>query len=169
MTIVGSAGSTLYMVNHGFSTAALFLVAAMLVAPPGQQADPRLRRVAAGHAGPRRRLPRGRPVRAWRCRACRRSSRSSSCSSGTFQRYRVRRGHRDLGIILAALYILLMYQRMMTGPKPESAAGTRDLTHREKWVVAPLIAPFLVLGFYPKPVLDMINPAVDQDDAATTT
>jgi NADH-quinone oxidoreductase subunit M len=49
---------------------------------------------------------------------------------------------------------------MMTGPKPDSAAGTRDLTHREKWVVAPLIATFLVLGFYPKPVLDVINPAV---------
>jgi len=27
-------------------------------------------------------------------------------------------------------------------------------------VVAPLIALFLVLGFYPKPALDMINPAV---------
>ena len=35
-----------------------------------------------------------------------------------------------LGIILAALYILLMYQRMMTGPEPENAAGIRDLTHR---------------------------------------
>ncbi len=79
---------------------------------------------------------------------------------GTFQRYRVAAVFATLGIILAALYILLIYQRMMTGPKPESAAGTRDLTHREKWVVAPLIATFLVLGFYPKPVLDVINPAV---------
>jgi len=49
---------------------------------------------------------------------------------------------------------------MATGPVPESAAGTRDLGSREKWVVAPLIALFLVLGFYPKPALDMINPAV---------
>jgi len=49
---------------------------------------------------------------------------------------------------------------MMTGPKPEAAAGTPDLSHREKWVVAPLILSFLVLGFYPKPVLDVINPAV---------
>ncbi|MDQ2796599.1 MAG: NADH-quinone oxidoreductase subunit M, partial [Actinomycetota bacterium] len=65
-----------------------------------------------------------------------------------------------IGIILAALYILLMYKRMMTGPPPESAAGTPDLSGREKWVVAPLIALFLVLGFYPKPVLDIINPAV---------
>jgi NADH-quinone oxidoreductase subunit M len=80
--------------------------------------------------------------------------------AGTFQRYRVAAVFATLGVILAALYILLMYQRMMTGPKPESAAGTRDLSHREKWVVAPLIALLLVLGFYPKPVLDVINPAV---------
>jgi NADH-quinone oxidoreductase subunit M len=43
---------------------------------------------------------------------------------------------------------------------PESASGTRDLGGREKWVVGPLIALFLVLGFYPKPALDLINPAV---------
>jgi len=79
---------------------------------------------------------------------------------GTFQRYRVAAVIAGLGIILASLYILLMYQRMMTGPKPEAAAGTPDLSHREKWVVAPLIAAFIVLGFYPKPALDMINPAV---------
>ena len=45
-------------------------------------------------------------------------------------------------------------------PVPASAAGTPDLGGREKWVVAPLIALFLVLGFYPKPALDIINPAV---------
>jgi NADH-quinone oxidoreductase subunit M len=79
---------------------------------------------------------------------------------GTFQRYRVAAVIATVGIILAALYILLMYQRMMTGPKPETAVGTRDLSGREKWVVAPLLAAFIVLGFYPKPVLDVINPAV---------
>ena len=36
----------------------------------------------------------------------------------------------------------------------------RDLTLREKAVVAPLIALILLLGFYPKPVTDVINPAV---------
>jgi len=79
---------------------------------------------------------------------------------GTFQRYPIPAVIATFGIILAALYILLMYKRMATGPVPESAAGTRDLGSREKWVVAPLIALFLVLGFYPKPALDMINPAV---------
>jgi NADH-quinone oxidoreductase subunit M len=79
---------------------------------------------------------------------------------GTFQRYPVPAVIATIGIILAALYILLMYKRMATGPVPDSATGTRDAGGREKWIIAPLIALFLVLGFYPKPALDLINPAV---------
>jgi NADH-quinone oxidoreductase subunit M len=60
-----------------------------------------------------------------------------------------------------------MYQRMMTGPRPESAAGTRDLSLREAWVVAPLLAVILALGIYPKPVLDVINPAVQRTMSQT--
>jgi NADH-quinone oxidoreductase subunit M len=55
-----------------------------------------------------------------------------------------------------------MYKRMMTGPRPELTTPVRDITRREKLVVAPLIAAFLVLGFYPKPALDMLNPAVSK-------
>jgi NADH-quinone oxidoreductase subunit M len=57
-----------------------------------------------------------------------------------------------------------MYQRMMTGPAPlslvEGEHKIRDLVPREIAVVAPLIALLLVLGVYPKPALDVINPAV---------
>ena len=159
MTSVGAAGSTLYMVNHGFTTAALFLVAAMLIRRRGSKRIPdyggwqRVTPVLAGVF-----LVSGLSGLAL-------PGLSSFVSEflvlvGTFQRYRVAAVIAAAGIILAALYILLMYQRMMTGPKPETAAGTRDLSHREKWVVAPLIASFLILGFYPKPVLDVINPAV---------
>jgi NADH-quinone oxidoreductase subunit M len=159
MTSAGQSGSTLYMVNHGFSTAALFLVAAMLIARRGSKRIPDYggwQRITPALAGVF--LVSGLSMLAL-------PGLSTFISEflvlvGTFQRYRVAAVFATLGIILAALYILLTYQRMMTGPKPESAAGTRDLTHREKWVVAPLIATFLVLGFYPKPVLDVINPAV---------
>ena len=133
MTTVGGAGSTLYMVNHGFSTAALFLIAGDDGRPPRQQADPRLRWLATGHPGPRRDVPRGRAVRPGAARA-----------------WRVRRGvprpGRDVpaiprpaviatfGIILAALYILLMYKRVVTGPEAELRRGRapRDLSVREK-------------------------------------
>jgi NADH-quinone oxidoreductase subunit M len=159
MTSAGTAGSALYMVNHGFTTAALFLVAAMLIRRRGSKRIPDYggwRRVTPVLAGVF--LMSGMSALAL-------PGLNSFISEflvlvGTFQRYRVAAVLATAGIILAALYVLLMYQRMMTGPAPGSAAGTADMSHREKWVVAPLIAVFLVLGFYPKPVLDVINPAV---------
>jgi NADH-quinone oxidoreductase subunit M len=54
-----------------------------------------------------------------------------------------------------------MYQRMMTGPVKDGNDRLRDLLPRELVVVTPLIALLLVLGVYPKPALDVINPAVN--------
>ena len=49
---------------------------------------------------------------------------------------------------------------MMTGPVTDGNEGLKDLRPRELVAVAPLIALLLVLGFYPKVALDVINPAV---------
>jgi NADH-quinone oxidoreductase subunit M len=81
---------------------------------------------------------------------------------GTFTRYEVAAGLATAGIILAAIYILWMYQRTMTGPVRAEVATMPDLRPRELWAVAPLIALIIVLGVYPKPVIDMINPAVQK-------
>ena len=51
---------------------------------------------------------------------------------------------------------------MATGPVPESMKGAPDLRAREVWVMAPVLAVIVALGFVPKPVLDVINPAVEQ-------
>jgi NADH-quinone oxidoreductase subunit M len=66
-------------------------------------------------------------------------------------------------IVLAAVYILWMYQRTMTGPgRPDvEPVVAADLDRRELGVVAPLLAALLLFGFYPMPVLDVINPTVD--------
>jgi len=159
MTTTGGAGATLYMVNHGFTTAALFLFAGMLIQRRGSRriADfggwQRLTPALAGAfliAG----------LSALGLPGLGAFNAEFLTLVGTFQRYQVAAILATVGIILAALYVLLAYKRMMTGPLPDGAVGTRDLGTREKWVVAPLIALFLVLGFYPKPVLDIINPAV---------
>jgi NADH-quinone oxidoreductase subunit M len=64
------------------------------------------------------------------------------------------------GIVLAALYVLFAYQRTMQGPLAEAHATMKDLRAREVVALAPLLLLMLVLGFYPKPVTDVINPAV---------
>jgi NADH-quinone oxidoreductase subunit M len=57
-----------------------------------------------------------------------------------------------------------MVQRTTQGTLNPALSGVegmrRDMSIREKVVVAPLIALLLLLGFYPKPVTDVINPAV---------
>jgi NADH-quinone oxidoreductase subunit M len=161
MTSQGQAGATLYMVNHGFSTGALFLVAGFLIARRGSSridAFGGVKNVApllagtflvAGLSGLS--LP----------------GLSTFVSEflvlvGTFTRYKVPAIIATSGIILAAVYILWMYQRTMTGPTAEKVVGMRDLSKRELVVIAPVLALLVVLGFYPKPALDMINPSVKQ-------
>jgi NADH-quinone oxidoreductase subunit M len=161
MTTQGQTGATLYMVNHGFSTGALFLVAGFLIARRGsaridafggvQKVAPLLAGtfLVAGLSGLS--LP----------------GLSTFVSEflvlvGTFTRYKVPAIIATSGIILAAVYILWMYQRTMTGPPTEKVAGMRDLSKRELAVIAPVLALLVVLGFYPKPALNMINPSVKQ-------
>ena len=159
LTSTAGAGSTLYMINHGFSTAGLFLIAGFLVARRGSKRIPdfggwqRVTPVLAGTF-----LLAGLSGLAL-------PGLGSFLSeflviAGTFERYKVAAIIAATGTVLAALYILLMYQRTMTGPKPDLSVEVADLGLREKLVVVPLIASFLVLGFYPKPVLDLINPSV---------
>ena len=92
---------------------------------------------------------------------------------GTFTRYPVFAVFASSALVLAAIYILWMYQRMMTGPVKDGNDRLKDLVPREILVVAPLIGLLIVLGVYPKPALDVINPAVthtlttiDQPDPA---
>jgi NADH-quinone oxidoreductase subunit M len=160
LTSTGQSGSTLYMVNHGFSTAALFLVAGMMISRRGGSA------AIADYGG----LQRSTPLLAAGFLLAGLSSLalpglSSFISeflvlAGTFTKYPAVAVLATLGIVLASLYILLSYQRMFTGPAKEYAAGWRDLNAREVWVMAPLIAVIIAMGFYPKPVLDVINPAI---------
>ncbi len=160
LTTVSQTGSMLYMVNHGFTTAALFLIAGMMIQRRGS-------RDIAAYGG----WQRVTPLLAGSLLVAGLSGLAlpglnSFVSEfmvivGTFQRHPVFAILAATGVILAALYILLLYQRVATGPAPEGlAARTPDLSLREKWVVAPLIAAFLVLGFYPRPVLDLLEPAV---------
>jgi NADH-quinone oxidoreductase subunit M len=79
---------------------------------------------------------------------------------GTFTRYPVVAVFAATALVLSAIYILWLYQRMMTGPVTHGNERLRDLLPRELAVITPLIALLLVLGVYPKVALDVINPAV---------
>jgi NADH-quinone oxidoreductase subunit M len=159
MTSQGQTGATLYMVNHGFATGALFILAGFLVAR-------RRSNLISDYGG----VQKVAPVLAGLFLIAGLAGLSLPGLStfvseflvlvGTFTRYEVAAILATLGIILAAIYILWMYQRTMTGPVRDEVAGMPDLRPRELWAVGPLIALIIVLGVYPKPVIDIINPAV---------
>ena len=78
---------------------------------------------------------------------------------GTFTRYPVHAIIATFGIVLAALYILIPVQKALHGPTTPGNENLKDLNLREKLAIAPIIAIIVVLGFYPSPLLNVINPA----------
>ncbi|MEJ7744659.1 MAG: NADH-quinone oxidoreductase subunit M [Nocardioidaceae bacterium] len=160
MNSQGQVGSALYMFNHGLSTAALFLVTGFLISRRGSK-------MISDFGG----VEKPAPVLAGVFLVAGLSSLSLPGLSpfvseflvlaGTFTESIAAAVIATLGIVLAALYILLMYQRTMTGPVRESTKNLPDLGAREIAAVAPLLALIVGLGFYPKPALDVINPTVD--------
>jgi len=159
LTSQGQAGATLYMVNHGFATGALFLLAGFMIARRRSQR-------IADYGG----VQKVAPVLAGLFLISGLAGLSLPGLStfvseflvlvGTFTRYRAAAVAATVGIILAAIYILWLYQRTMTGPvRPETEKFT-DLKARELWAVGPLIALLIFFGFFPQPLLNIINPAV---------
>jgi NADH-quinone oxidoreductase subunit M len=159
LTSQGQAGATLYMVNHGFATGALFLVAGFMIVRRRSQR-------IADYGG----VQKVAPVLAGLFLVAGLAGLSLPGLStfvseflvlvGTFTRYRAAAVAATFGIILAAIYILWLYQRTMTGPVRAEVEKFGDLKARELWAVGPLIALIVVFGFFPQPLLNIINPAV---------
>ena len=159
LTSQGQSGATLYMVNHGFATGALFLIAGFMIVRRRshlindyggvQKVAPVLAGLflVAGLAGLS--LP----------------GLSTFVSEflvlvGTFTKYKAAAVAATVAVILSAIYILWMYQRTMHGPVRDEVKDFGDLKARELWAVGPLIALIIVFGVYPQPLLNIINPAV---------
>ena len=66
------------------------------------------------------------------------------------------------GVVAAALYLLWAYQRVFHGRAVGANAEINDATTHERWVLVPVVVLIVVLGVFPKPVLDRITPSVHQ-------
>jgi NADH-quinone oxidoreductase subunit M len=78
---------------------------------------------------------------------------------GTYTRYPAAAIIATFGIVLAALYILIPVQRSLHGMTTPGNENLKDLNLREKIAIAPIIAIIIALGFYPSPLINIINPA----------
>ncbi|MCA2214592.1 NADH-quinone oxidoreductase subunit M [Jidongwangia harbinensis] len=172
-TTQAGTGSVLYMVNHGLATGLLFLVVGMFVARRGSA-------LVSDFGGAGKLVPVLAGVLFFAGLASLALPGTAPFVSeflvliGTFTVHKTYAVVATLGIILAAAYVLWMVQRTTQGTLnpalTEVPAMQRDISLREKVVVAPLIALLILFGFYPKPITDVINPAVQatMQDVGTT-
>jgi len=161
MNSQGITGSTLFMVNHGLATAALFLVAGYLMR----------RRAGSSLISEQGGVEKVSPKLAGLFLVAGLASLGLPGLSPFVSEFLVMLGAFSyswwvgsiavLGIVLAAVYILVAYARTFTGPTRSGLEGLHDLGTLEVVAVAPLVLALVLLGFYPKPVLDVINPGTE--------
>ena len=159
-TAQGGSGSVLYMVNHGIATAALFLLAGYLIRRKGTSLISQITGVESKA-----------PVLAGLFLVAGLATLGLPGLSQFVSEILVLIAAFDYhwwvgvvavtGIVLAAIYVLWLYQRTMTGPAAPGDEAVRDLTRRELLAVVPLIAALVLFGFYPMPLLDVSNPTVE--------
>jgi NADH-quinone oxidoreductase subunit M len=161
LTSQGVSGGVLQMVNHGLSTGALFLLVGMI-------SDRRHTRQISELNG----LQKSMPMLAAVFMVVMLSSVGLPGLNGFVGEFLILIGtfltHRwwavvaTSGVILAAVYLLWAYQRVFHGEPSEENASLPDMNWREWGVMAPLLAMIVFIGVYPKPMLDRIDPAVQE-------
>jgi NADH-quinone oxidoreductase subunit M len=159
--VTGITGGVLQMVNHGLSTGALFILVGLIY-------DRTHTREISQYGGVWGVVP------IWS--ACFLVVTLSSIGipglngfvgeflvlSGAFRAHPIAGAVGTLGVVLGALYMLTMYQRVAFGPITREANRVlRDLDAREIFVAASMILFIVWIGVYPRPFLSRIEPTVD--------
>ena len=158
MNSQGLAGANLYMFAHGLSTAAVFLVGGFLTTRGGSK-------LISSYGG----VEKVAPVLAGLFLVGNLSLLSLPGLSpfvpeflsivGAFVYSPWAAAFAVTGIVLAAIYALLMYQRTMTGPANPKFEGMKDLNVREVASMVPVVALLVVLGLAPQPLMHILNPS----------
>ncbi|WP_232678268.1 NADH-quinone oxidoreductase subunit M [Nocardioides sp. R-C-SC26] len=156
----GGSGAVIYMVNHGVGTAALFLIAGYIIKRRGTT-------LISEMGG----LEKATPILAGLFLVAGLATLGLPGLSSFISEFLVLLSAFDYrwwvgaiavsGIVLAAIYVLWAYQRIMTGPTPDDVASTPDAGKREILAVAPLMVALVLFGFFPQPLLDASNPYID--------
>ena len=162
MNSQGFAGAMLQMLNHGVSTGALFLLVGVVY-------ERRHSRMIADFGG----LWKPLPVYAAVFLVVMLSSVGLPGTNGfvgeflvllgAFRTNPVWAGLAAVGVILSAVYMLWMFQRVMFGPVTHAEnEHLADLSFRERLVFAPLLILIFAIGVFPQPFLDRMQPALDR-------
>ena len=159
--LMSASGAIYQMLNHGVSTGALFLLVGVLY-------DRRHTREILEYGGLASKLP----VFAFLFLVFTLSSIALPLTNGFVGEFLILAGSFKTlpvlttiglaGVVLGAIYMLTLYMRTMFGEIDEKKNGAlADLTRTELITFAPLLVLVFVMGIYPKPFLDRINPTLE--------
>ena len=164
---VAATGAMVYMVAHGLSIAGLYLVTGFLARRTGT--------VAISELGGMARVT---PLVAGTFLVSGLASIALPGLSGFVPEWMVLTGafSRSVplgvvavaGVVIAAVYMLLPYQRVFTGAPAAERVGSPDLDARERLVLVPVIAAMLALGLVPGVLTDVLDGVAEQTAAATS-
>ena len=164
---IALVGAMFYMVAHGVSIAAMFLLSGWLSKRGGTQ-DMR------DYVG----MQRVTPVLAGLWLMSGLASIALPGLSGFVPEYLVLMGtwtvsgplalFAVLGVVIAAMYILMPYQRVFTGAPGKGKEDLADLGARERGVMTPLVVAMLVLGIWSAPLVSALTPVAQDLDLANS-
>jgi NADH-quinone oxidoreductase subunit M len=163
LNVEGISGAVVQMINHGLSTGALFLLVGMIY-------DRRHTRLIEDFGG----LAKVMPVFSAIFMVITLSSIGLPGLNGFVGEFLILLGAftsgatarvfailAATGVILAAVYMLWMYQRVVFGGITNDAnRSLKDLSLREWVVMLPIVVGCLWIGLYPRAVLSRIEPSV---------
>jgi NADH-quinone oxidoreductase subunit M len=164
------AGGILQMVNHGLSTGALFLIVGMLY-------DRRHTREMSAYGG----IWKVVPVMGALMLFVMLSSAGLPGLNGFVGEFTILLGSfssqtlgspwfagiATLGVILAAVYLFVMFEKVFLGPVThEENKRLKDINLREIFVLLPILVVILWIGLYPNFFFSLINPSVERLTAA---
>lgn len=148
---IALTGAMYYMIAHGISIAAMFLISGFLIRRGGT--------ASVMEYGGMQRIT---PVIAGTWLMAGLASIAMPGLSGFVPEYLVLMGTYSVspavaicsvfGVVLAALYILMPYQRMFTGRKNVKLERAYDMTKLEKISIAPLLVAMVVFGLWSAPL-----------------
>ena len=159
-------GAILVMFNHGLLTGALFLLVGFLYERTHTRDIADMGRLATPLPDPGRLLPVLHPRLARPARACRGFVGEFLSLLGLFRYSHWMAAVAALGVILAACYLLWMYQRVMFNDRGDEAVkpafSLSDFKAREIVSLLPLVVLAVWVGVYPNTFLNLLHLPVQQ-------